>query len=177
MTVDTIDRKLANLLRLFDRDGDGSLHAVDYERWVARLASIRGWARESEPYGALEALFLDFSERLEASLGNEHGLVPIPPVTQILKTLPRIGASELTAWAEGLFGLLDADGDGVIGPQEYRSLLQSVYVDGPTADESFARLTGGGGDRLSRAEFTDLYLEFFTSDDPDAPGSWFWGPF
>jgi hypothetical protein len=30
---------------------------------------------------------------------------------------------------------------------------------------------------ISADEFTQLYLEFFGSEDPDTPGNWFWGPF
>jgi Ca2+-binding EF-hand superfamily protein len=88
-----------------------------------------------------------------------------------------LGAPELTAWADAFFHLLDADGDGVIGRHEYRNLMLSVSIEGAVADESFRRLDLDGDGQLSRSEFTQLYLEFFSSDDPEAPGSCFWGPF
>lgn len=41
---------------------------------------------------------------------------------------------------------------------------------------AFAKLDLDGDGYISAAEFTRLYLEFFTSEDPEAPGNWFWGP-
>ena len=87
------------------------------------------------------------------------------------------GAPELGVWGDGFFRLIDADGDGVIGPQEYRDLMASVFVDAASADQAFARLDTNGDGVISHDEFTQLYRDFFTSDDPDAPGSRFWGPF
>ena len=55
--------------------------------------------------------------------------------------------------------------------------MASISVDAGAADEAFARLDLDGDGHISHDEFTQLYLEFFTSDDPEAPGSSFWGPF
>lgn len=149
---------------------------ADVAGWVDRLASIRGWSTGSAPYQELEGLFGDIYRRLEASLADEHGLVPITPLAEILKAIPAISPSDLSAWANGLFRLLDADEDGLIGRLEYRRLLESLFVDETDADESFAHLHLDGDGRLSQEQFVDLHREFFCSADPGVPGCWFWGP-
>ena len=45
------------------------------------------------------------------------------------------------------------------------------------ADETFAKLDTDGDGHLSGDEWEQLFLDFFPSDDADAPGSWLWGPF
>ena len=69
------------------------------------------------------------------------------------------------------------DGDGVIGKDEYRQYLTSSKIDPSVADETFAKLDTDGDGHLTRDEWEQLFLDFFLSDDPDAPGSWLWGPF
>jgi len=54
--------------------------------------------------------------------------------------------------------------------------MASVSIDAAAADEAFERLDLDGDGVISKDEFARLYLEFFTSEDPEAPGSWFWGP-
>ena len=147
----------------------------DFETWVGRLAAIRSWERGTPGYQGLEALFLDFALGLRKELGDADGRTPIPALTDRLVNIAEAGGTELDAWAYGFFQLLDANEDGVIGPDEYRDLMASVSLDGAMADECFARLDLDGDGHLSHEEFHQLYLEFFRSEDPDAPGSWLWG--
>jgi len=43
------------------------------------------------------------------------------------------------------------------------------------ADESFDRIDADDSGMISLDEFARLYVDFFLSEDPDAPASWFWG--
>jgi hypothetical protein len=42
VATDIIERKLTNLMRLSDRNGDGVIEGSDFEIWIDRLAATRG---------------------------------------------------------------------------------------------------------------------------------------
>ncbi|MEA2828811.1 MAG: hypothetical protein QOG43_3250 [Actinomycetota bacterium] len=177
MPSDVIDRKVTYLLELCDQNGDGLLEVSDFEMWIERMAAIRGWERGSADYAGLEALFLDAYKGMQAAYANPDGRIEIAAMKDTLVAMAAAGAPELGEWGDGFFRLIDADGDGVIARQEYRDLMASVFIDAAVADDAFARLDTNGDGVISADEFTQLYRDFFTSDDPDAPGSRFWGSF
>ena len=73
------------------------------------------------------------------------------------------------------FDLIDTDHDGAITAEEYRSYLVALTVDEATAETAFPHLDLDGDGLLSRDEFVQLTEEYYTSDDPDAAGSWSYG--
>ena len=176
MATDVIERKIANLARICDLNNDGVIERSDFEMWINRLALIRGWEKRSEGYERLASILLGTFEGVRKAACAEDGRVDIPTMSRLLAASQNL----LTAphrWGEALFQLIDADGDGVIGLEDYRNLLATLYIRAEVADEAFARLDVDGDGRLSRDEFHLLHVEFFTSNDPEAPGSWLWGPF
>jgi Ca2+-binding EF-hand superfamily protein len=44
------------------------------------------------------------------------------------------------------------------------------------ADVAFAKLDLDGDGHISRDEFAELYVDYFTTEDPEAPARYFWGP-
>jgi hypothetical protein len=176
MPSDLIDRKLTHVVGLCDQNGDGVLEVADFETWVGRMAAIRGWEPGSDGHAGLDRLYLDTIRTLHEVYGD-NGRVTVARLAEVLRSMSESGGSDFQAWGDGFFGLLDADGDGRIGPDEYRDFLAALLVDAPAADQAFAKLDLDGDGYISGEEFTQLYLEFFASEDPDAPGNWFWGPF
>ena len=174
---DAIDRRLTYLLRLCDRDHDDVLDAHDVEEWVDRAAALRGWEPDCEGHRALTALFVDqLYGRMHATRGRRDGRMTLPDMCDTLRAITRSQPAQAIAWAEAIFDLLDADGSGYIGLEQYRDLLSSLGVPRSVADTSFARLDARGRGRLSRSEFRALYLRFFRDEDPDTTAAWLWGP-
>ena len=170
------DEKMAHILALLDQNKDGWLGVDDAEAWVDRLAAIRQWSPGSDGYVRLENMLTDVMRNLVEDPAAVDGKLPLPALRDALYSFAEPGRPELGFWAAGFFQVLDADEEGIIGPDEYRDFMASVNVDSAVADETFVRLDLNGDGRLSRDEFAELYLEFFRSDDPEAPGSWLWGP-
>ncbi|WP_327381618.1 hypothetical protein [Streptomyces sp. NBC_01207] len=70
------------------------------------------------------------------------------------------------------------DDDGLIGLDEYLLLSQAIGgVPAQQMKEAFHRLDRDGNGTLDPAEIDAAVVEFFTSDDPNAPGNWLYGPF
>ncbi len=177
MASDLIDRKVTHVVALCDQNGDGVLEVADFETWVGRMAAIRGWDPDSDGHARLDRLYLDTVRTVHEAYGDEDGRVTVARFAEVLKSIGESGGPEFQAWGDGFFGLLDADGDGRIGRDEYRDFLAALLLDRAAADQAFARLDLDGDGYISGDEFTRLYLEFFSSEDPEAPGNWFWGPF
>jgi hypothetical protein len=176
MDGDFIHHKVTYLLRLCDQDHDDVLEASDFETWVDRLAALRGWEPGSAGYAALELLFVHgaFGDMVGAA-GRADGRMDLDTMARQLLAMVQAHAPEVSRWAAALFELLDADGVGLIGREEYRDLLASLCVDRASADASFARIAAAYGTRLSSEDFSELYVGFFLDADPDAPASGFWG--
>ncbi|MFI9427596.1 EF-hand domain-containing protein [Streptomyces achromogenes] len=75
-----------------------------------------------------------------------------------------------------IFDIIDADGDNEIGKDEFARLMRDVWKDdSPGTMDLFFRLDTDGGGAISRHEFIRVVREHFLSNDPEAPGSIFFG--
>lgn len=176
MATDVMDRKISHVVALCDLNGDGVVEVADFDLWVQRLAAIRGWAPGTDDHAELEALYLGpASDMIAAGSGADR--ISVGGFSEYLRSLAETDLAAFTAWGDGFFRLIDANADGQIGPDEYADLLASLGIDRAGADAAFSRLDLNGDGHISGEEFTELFLEFFSSDDPEAPGNWFWGPY
>jgi Ca2+-binding EF-hand superfamily protein len=75
-----------------------------------------------------------------------------------------------------LFDCVDTDGDGQIAAEEFADWLCGHGVDRPNAIESFRRMDRKGAGTMSKDDIKVCVVEFFTSQDPEAPGNWLHGP-
>ncbi len=75
-----------------------------------------------------------------------------------------------------LFHLCDVDGDGKVSSEEYAAYLQTYGVEKEAAQEAFKHLDHDGNGFLTVDELIKNAKEFYLSDDPEAPGNWYWGP-
>lgn len=177
MSTGAIEHRVDHLLRLCDRDHDDVLDVSDFEEWVDRLGALRGWEPGSPGYESLTTLFVaEAWDGVIEAVGSSDGRVGLAAMRDFLISVANTYAPQFEEWADALFELLDADGDGAIGREEYRDLLASLCVAPAAADVSFARYEVDGAGRLSRASFSALYLGFYLVEDPQAPASGFWGP-
>ncbi len=168
-------RKTEALFRLFDYDGDGYWEREDFDTFVARLADARGLAPDSPEVRSLAEVYLQVWYALATADADGDGKVTLDEALAFQET--NFTPEAVVGFARVTFPVLDSDGDGVIGKDEYRQYLTSSKIDPSVADETFAKLDTDGDGRLTRDEWDQLFLDFFLSDDPDAPGSWLWGPF
>ncbi|MFJ8085435.1 EF-hand domain-containing protein [Streptomyces sp. NPDC096205] len=75
-----------------------------------------------------------------------------------------------------IFDVIDADGDNQISTEEIARFLRDVWKDdSPRAMKLFTQVDTDGDSLISRYEFIRAVREHFLSNDPDAPGSIFFG--
>ena len=76
-----------------------------------------------------------------------------------------------------MFATLDLDGDGKIQENEFSVFLRASGVHPNDAQVAFEKLDQDGDGIISDQEFAEAMFDFFGSEDPNAPGNWFFGPF
>jgi Ca2+-binding EF-hand superfamily protein len=73
--------------------------------------------------------------------------------------------------------LWDSNQDGKVSEQEYKNYLLTIQVTEAEAADAFRRLDLDRDGYLSREEIFQNMKEYYFTDDPNAPGNWFFGPF
>lgn len=181
MTQDLLVRKIRYGFDQFDADGSGELTEADHVLMGQRTARTLGHTSGSDGERSIVDAYVSVWRNLH---------VPnLPPGTESL-TREQFVASTLSlandpaarkatvgALAEVFLTVADADGDGVVSPDEYFCFLRGHFaqVTREEADTAFRHLDLDGNGTLSPEEFTSAIVEFWSSSDPQAPGNWWMG--
>jgi Ca2+-binding EF-hand superfamily protein len=179
MLTDFQKRKLTNLFNIHDLNHDGALERADYDEYTRRLADKRGFAAGSPKYDALHSQFMGFWQMLEQMADrNQDKKVTLREWYACFEHLLSSpdAAERMRPIGEAVFGMLDRNNDGVVTVDEYRWLYSSGGLDPTLAADSFKRLDTDHDGRITTTELTARLFEFFTSDKPEAPGTWLFGP-
>ncbi|MFG6196636.1 EF-hand domain-containing protein [Nonomuraea sp. JJY05] len=72
--------------------------------------------------------------------------------------------------------LCDGDGDGEIGPGEFRTMLSAFGVAYDDVDAAFDRLDRSGRGTLTVDELVLAASDYYRGTDPGAAGNWLFGP-
>ena len=177
MTSELVQRKIAHMFHALDMDDNGFLEQADFDRLVEGYARIAGWDPDSEARERFRHFMMTWWEMFLAGADADHsGSVDLAEFSALLAQLES-SPDAIAEAARTVFDAMDADGDGTISVDEYRGFLRAYAVDDASAPVHFARFDTDGDGSISGAEFEVLVVDFFQSDDAEAPGSWLWGAF
>jgi len=180
MLTELQTRKWTRLFQVYDADGNGTVQQNDFEIIFKNLAQVRNLEANSPDYNQLHAKFMEDWEHLrkDADKDNdgkvqleewlEHGDRRIHDQSMYQTVIDE---------ANQVFEVLDQDGNGFITLEEYKTLLSSWRVTEEVAAEIFPKLDSNGDGHISKEEFVELVRQFHTSDDPEASGNLFFGPY
>lgn len=174
-------RKLTAFFKTFDSDNNGYIEQSDIEVIVNNLTAIRHEAIGSPTHQFLHDKYMaDWQGLLQATDTNGDGKISLEEWfvfhdLQLQAEVPYWRAGEKTS-VQFLFELIDMDGNGEIGADEYALFLKAYHVT-HGAYTIFARLDLNGDGHISMSEFTNACEQFYTSDDENAVGNWLFGEF
>lgn len=166
MASDLQRRKVSVVFTAMDANSDGYLDESDFRALTTRWVSLRGGDEE-----LLSQVMMGWWATLHAAAG--HDRVTIDNVLRIVEALPKTPEA-VTSTADAMFAAVDSNRDDYISPDEYQIMIDAWL--GRDGDTDFPRLDADGDGRLSRAEFAELWLEFWAGDDASAAGTYVFGP-
>jgi Ca2+-binding EF-hand superfamily protein len=168
-------QKIARVFTAMDVDDDGFLEQEDFEALTARWAAVRGWTPGSADHDRLSSLMMGWWKTLLAAYDvDTDGRVTLDEVLLVVDELHSM-FDVVSATATEMFDAIDENADGMISAAEYRRLIETWMGRETDTDEVFSMLDLNGDGHLSREEFTELWSQFWASDDPSAPGTWVFG--
>jgi Ca2+-binding EF-hand superfamily protein len=175
--------KQTRYFRLIDIDKNGFIEQKDWKQIADNLAAMRGIQKGTEIYDALHAtLQAVWTElRLYADKNNDHRISLEEWLTfedeKIINCDDVWYDKFVNGVVLGLFAVLDANLDGVIGLDEYVHLMVSFRVQPIDAVDAFNKLDTNQDGVITRDELLSAVREFHKSNDPDAPGNWLFGAY
>lgn len=161
--------KVELVFSAMDADGDGILRESDFEALARRWASVRAAGDEER----LRSIMHGWWGTLAASSRDPES-VAVEDVLTVVDLLGRM-PDAVAATAEVMFEAVDEDGDGRISPAEYRRMIEAWNGRSTDTAAVFSRLDADGDGTISRAEFVLHWSEFWSGDDPEAPGAHVFG--
>ncbi|WP_412062042.1 EF-hand domain-containing protein [Rubrivirga sp. IMCC45206] len=181
MLTDLQQKKLPNLFNLHDADDDGVLRKSDYNRVAQEIAQARGLEVGSTEEKELRSRFSTAWDSMSTMADTDQGRgVTLDGWYSYWETvLSTEGMYDdvVSPIGEFVFYLLGQDGSGVVSFDEYMTFCSIMGLDQEVAEDVFSRLDLDADGSLSRGEISVLLEQYFCSDDPAAPGNWFFGPY
>lgn len=180
MAIDLLKHKLDRAFDHIDAEGKGVVEREDLLGLGARLLVGFGESPTSVTGDRLVAGFDGIWAELAGALGRDPDSV---------LTRAEFRAGMAAAFVEGgrydeafhpaavaVAELCDGDGDGYVGPEEFRTMLTAFGTAYDDVDQAFDRLDRTGRGVLTVEELVSAAREYYAGDDPNAAGNWLYGP-
>jgi Ca2+-binding EF-hand superfamily protein len=174
-------RKLTRAFHLFDLDQSGVMDRQDCELVVQATTQVMGYAPGSPEYITYHAEYMAGWDALLvlADSDGDQRLTATEFCTAFGKLMaqPEQFNAVVLGFVKTAITLWDSNQDGKVSEQEYKNYLLTIQVTEAEAADAFRRLDLDRDGYLSREEIFQNMKEYYFTDDPNAPGNWFFGPF
>ncbi|MET9489729.1 patatin-like phospholipase family protein [Nocardia sp. NPDC006630] len=178
-TSELVRAKLARFFDLFDIDGDQRVTGTEYTQAADRICAAFGCPIDSATGGRLHAAFAEFWAGLcrEAGFDTSAELERDQYVDALarLTTDPADYDANVLPAIAAILAAADQDRDAVLNVDELRSLLTALRVDTADIHAVSLRLDTNNDGVLSIDELDEAFCDYFTSEEPGAPGNLLFG--
>jgi Ca2+-binding EF-hand superfamily protein len=183
MLSDLKRRKLTKLFAMYDTCNSGYLKFADYEQIVKKLADLRGFKIDSPEYEKLMDKYGyqwikmrgDIKDTLRKHLDYQVTLEEwLEYYEQVLQDSDH--QKQIKSLDDFLFDVVDADGSGDLGIEEWKSLYRVFNIPVVYADDTFKHIDADNNNSITRQELFPMLEEFYYSENPDVFGNRVFGP-
>lgn len=170
MTNAIQEARLRDRFDMWDRDGNGAVERADWEGEAQRILSALGVPSESPKGQALSGAYVGMWSYLAAQAGvGDGGSLSFDAFRSVAQqgVLDRgqQGFNDVVRpTIRAVADLCDADGDGQINPDEFKTWLTAIGADQSTADSAFQKIDTDGNGQLSLEELVSAVHKYHSGE-------------
>jgi Ca2+-binding EF-hand superfamily protein len=179
MEDNTKNKKFNLLFDWFDHGKDGYVSEDDFQQMATLFTSLPGGDSPENSRAMRGAFEKWWSLLLAAGDTSKDGRLGREEFINIMKTTvtaPGNFEEAVLEIADAFMRIVDVDRDGTLNFDEYVRMYAALGVPAEYTSEAFRRLDRDGDGGISHQEFRTAIVEFYLSDDENAPGNWLIGP-
>nr|AGM32632.1 EF-hand domain containing protein [Coptotermes formosanus] len=173
-------KKLLHVFNVFfDVNHSGTIEKKDFELAIERIRTTRGWKESDPKHTETREILLKVWEGLQQKAdANRDGQVSHEEWVSMWNVYAKNPDKALdwqNRYMNFMFELEDSSGDGTIDESEFKSLCVSYGLSPEESAEAYNKFTSNKTVEITREVFAELWKQFFSSEDPDAPGNYIFG--
>jgi Ca2+-binding EF-hand superfamily protein len=179
MSSDAKTRKFNNLFDWFDQNQDGYITHDDLQQMTGLFVGLPGGGSPENSQPMREAFEQWWSLLLASGDADADGRIGREEFIRIMTssvTAPENFEEVVIRIADAFIRIVDTTGDGSLNFNEYVQMYEGLGIDPKHSTESFRILDRNDTGTISHEEFRAAIVEFYLSDDENAPGNWLLGP-
>lgn len=174
-------KKILRVFRLlYDTNKDGVIKKEDFGLAIDKICKILHWIKGGDEYSKAEETLTLIWEGLKKyadqnqddKVSEEEWLKMWTDCVQDIKS-----KKEFPEWQQKfidfMFKVNDTSGDNEIDEEEYTTVYQAYGINKDNCITAFKKISGGKN--ITRAEFEELWMEYFVSNDTSAKGNYLFG--
>lgn len=170
MTNSVQEERLRRRFDMWDKDGNGTVDRSDWEGEAKRILDSLGVEQQSPKGQALTGAYLGMWSYLASQSGvGDGGSLSFDAFRQVAaqNVLDRgqQGFNDVVRpTIRAVADLCDADGDGQVGPDEFKSWIKAVGADEATAGSAFEQIDTDGNGQLSVDELVEAVHKYHSGE-------------
>lgn len=161
----------------FDLDNSGSIDQEDFKLYAERVCKTHGWTVNEGKGAVAYQRVMSIWDALKKVDADGDGTVDQEEWCTMWNNLAQGQGSQ--EWQEKyrdlIFSQIDTSGEGTIEEDEFTAVVTKYGAVASDSSEAFNRMTKNKSVTVDAALFARLWNEFFSSDDPSAPGNFIFG--
>ncbi|MFI5780652.1 EF-hand domain-containing protein [Nocardia sp. NPDC051570] len=173
------NRKFTILFDWFDQGRDGYVSEDDLQQMATLFIALPGGEAPQKAQALRGAFDKWWGLLLAAGDADGDGRLERDEFIQVMHssvTAPENFEGAVLTIADAFMGIVDTTGDGSLSFDEYVQMYKGLGIDPAHSSDAFRRLDRDGDNAISYDEFRTAIVEFYLSDDENAPGNWLLGP-
>ncbi|KAK7788638.1 hypothetical protein R5R35_013957 [Gryllus longicercus] len=163
----------------FDVNKSGTIEKKDFELAIENICRTRGWADTDPKSTQTKDVLLRVWEGLRAKADTDKD----QQVSQDewirmwddFKKNPESVLEWQNLYKDFIFDHVDSSGDGTIDLEEFTTVFTGYGLSAEECGQAYDKFTSNKTVEVDRPVFAKLWQEFFTSEDPNAPGNFIFG--